>query len=170
MTGLRPCTACRRHVRVDATACPFCSTALPPGRAMYTRPGAITRAAVFSAALAGCSDHKQPPAPHAGSAPQGSDDLEQLLDDQPRTAEHPMRDAAPVDAAVQVAQPIDAGPPVDAGVDQQALAEKKRRAEERRRKLEEQRRLQEQLQLEQLRNDHINAKPYGAPPARRRVV
>lgn len=137
---------------------------------MYVRPSAFTRAAVFSAALAGCSDHKQPPAPHAGSAQQGSDDLEQLLDEQPRTAEHPTLDAAPVDAAVQVAQPIDAALPVDAGVDQQALAEKKRRAEERRRKLEQQR--QEELQREVIdrQRDHIEAKPYGAPPARRRVV
>jgi hypothetical protein len=158
-------------VRVDVTACPFCATALPRARAVISRPSAFTRAAVFSAALAGCSDHKQAPAPHAGSAQQGSDDLEQMLDDQPRTADHPMRDAAAIDAAVQVAEPVDAALAVDAGVDQQALlAEKKRRAEERRRKLEEQQRREQQELFRQQQLDHINAKPYGAPPARRRVV
>ena len=167
MTALRPCVACKRHVRASATACPFCSAALPIGGARYTRPGAFTRAAVFSAALAGCSDHKQPPAPSAGSAEQGSDDLEKLLDYEPRTADHPVHDVAPIDAAVQIAEPVDAAVPVDAGVDQQALL-KKKREQERRRRIEEQRRLQEQLQVQQL--DQIQAKPYGAPPARRRVV
>jgi hypothetical protein len=133
-------------------------------------PAAFTRAAVFSAALAGCSDHKPPPTPTQGSAAQSDEELEKLLDYQPRTADHPIHDAAPVDAAVQIAEPVDAAVPVDAGVDQQALL-KKKREQERLRRIEQQRREQEQLQQVEVReHDHINAKPYGAPPARRRVV
>jgi hypothetical protein len=169
VTRLRPCVTCKRHVRAGASICPFCDASLPRGGDRYTTPGAFTRAAVFSAALAGCSDHKQPPAPTQGSAAQSDEDLEKLLDYQPRTAEHPMHDATPVDAAVQIAEPVDAAMPVDAGVDQQAL--KKKREQERLRRIEQQRREQEQLQQVEVReHDHINAKPYGAPPARRRVV
>ncbi len=47
---MRPCPACSRHVR-DAT-CPFCGAAVPaPVRTVIAGP--VTRAAVFSA-LAGC--------------------------------------------------------------------------------------------------------------------
>lgn len=167
MSALRPCVSCKRHVRVAAISCPFCNASLPRGGDRYSIPGAFTRAAVFAAALAGCSDHQQPPAPASGSAVQSDDDLEKLLDYQPRTADHPIHDAAPIDAPVQVAEPVDAAMPVDAGVDQQALL-KKKREQERLRRIEQQRRQQE----ERLRvQDHqIEAMPYGAPPARRRVV
>jgi len=47
---MRPCPACSRHVR-DAT-CPFCGAAVPAAaRSVFAGP--VTRAAVFSA-LAGC--------------------------------------------------------------------------------------------------------------------
>lgn len=167
MTALRPCTACKRHVRTSATTCPFCAEALSAGRAQYVKPGALTRAAVFAAALAGCHDHKTP-APKPAPA-QGSDDLENMLDQQPRTAEH-----AATDAAVQVATPDDAAAvAVDAGVDPQALYDKKRRADEQKKRMEEirQRRREQVDHVDQVQiHEHINAKPYGAPPARRRVV
>jgi hypothetical protein len=170
MSALRPCIACKRHVRIAASSCPFCAAALPPGRAQYVRPGAFTRAAVFSAALAGCSDHKQPPPPAPGSAQQGSDDLENLLDQQPRTADHPTPDAGAIDADVAVAATPDAAVAVDAGIDPQVLAAKKKVQEERRRRLEAEKRLRDQLLREQQVDVREMAKPYGAPPARRRVV
>jgi hypothetical protein len=169
VSELRPCTACKRHVRASATTCPFCDVALAPGRAQYVRPRALARAAVFSAALVGCKDHK-PPAPKPVPA-QGSDDLENLLDQQARTADHPA--TAPGDAAVQVATPDDAAVAavvVDAGIDPKVLYDKKRQAEERKKHVQEiQQRRHEAIDNGDVR-EHINAKPYGAPPARRRVV
>lgn len=160
MTALRPCSACKRHVRASATACPFCDATLAPGRAQYVKPSAFARAAVFSAALAGCKDHK-PPAPKPVPAQQGSDDLENMLDQQARTADHPV--TAPIDAAVQVAAPEDAA--VDKN--QQTDAKKKRLEEIRQRRHE----VDTDAHIhERVIHEHINAKPYGAPPARRRVV
>lgn len=163
MTELRPCPGCRRHVRIAAATCPFCAASLPPARAQFIRPGAFTRAAIFSAAIAGCSDHKQPPAPApaaSGSAAahgDGSDDLEKMLDNDGRTVQH----ASPVDAAIDApvdatAVAIDAAVAPDAGV-----VHKKRRI----------------IvppppppppDLEWQRQNI--PKPYGAPPARRRLV
>jgi protocatechuate 3,4-dioxygenase beta subunit len=48
---MTPCPACSRHVR-DAT-CPFCGAAVPAPATRSVFAGAVTRAAVFSA-LAGC--------------------------------------------------------------------------------------------------------------------
>ena len=49
---MRPCPACRRHVR-DERACPFCGAAVAPAAPRGLFAGPVTRAAVFSA-LAGC--------------------------------------------------------------------------------------------------------------------
>jgi hypothetical protein len=57
MSDLRPCPRCRRHVRIDERACPFCAAALAPGAPPVLPVGRLTRAAVFSAgaALAGAA-------------------------------------------------------------------------------------------------------------------
>lgn len=69
--SLHPCTRCLRHVRVDATACPFCGEAIrrvapAPSRRIA---GPMSRAAVFAgltACWSGSSTPAQPPTP--GSA------------------------------------------------------------------------------------------------------
>jgi hypothetical protein len=57
MIDLRPCSACRRHVRVDASACPFCGAPAEAAQARSMPRGRLTRAAVFAAgtALAGAA-------------------------------------------------------------------------------------------------------------------
>ena len=50
---LSPCPACARHVRVNATSCPFCGVAFEaaPGAvvpAMNSTAGGVTRAAIFA--------------------------------------------------------------------------------------------------------------------------
>lgn len=53
MIDLAPCPACRRHVRIDETACPFCTAALPAVEPRVLSRGRFTRAAVFAGAIAG---------------------------------------------------------------------------------------------------------------------
>jgi hypothetical protein len=56
MSDLEPCPACRRHVRVDESACPFCGGALEASAPRSLAAGRLTRAAVFAgAALAGAT-------------------------------------------------------------------------------------------------------------------
>jgi uncharacterized membrane protein YgcG len=57
MIDLTPCSACSRHVRVDAQACPFCGSAIAALAPRAVPRGRLTRAAVFVAgtALAGAS-------------------------------------------------------------------------------------------------------------------
>jgi len=142
--------------------CPFCAASLPATRAQYRRPGAFTRAAIFSAAIAGCSDHKQPPAPAptpgGSAASSGSDDLEEMLDNDGRTVQH----ASPVDAAIDApvdasAVAIDAAVAPDAGV-----------VHNKRRIVPPPPPPPPPPDLEWQRNNI--PKPYGAPPARRRLV
>ena len=178
MVELVVCTGCRRHVAVTELTCPFCAGELPTQRPQRVLVGRLGRAAMLSAVLAACdSKPADTPAPVLAPAHEsgsGSDDLEQLLDVDHRVVER----ASPADAAVPdaaaIAQAPDAGLRPDAGVDP-ALAERKRRAAERRRekqRLEALRLEEEQRQLRELHKmNHIErAKPYGAPPARRRVV
>ena len=54
MIELRPCPACRRHV-ADEVACPFCGATRAPAAPHRIPAGRLSRAAVFaSATLAGC--------------------------------------------------------------------------------------------------------------------
>ena len=153
MSELVVCPACNRHVRAHEAACPFCSRALPRLRPQrIALVGRVSRAAVFSAALVACAD-KKPAAPPA----QGSDDLEKMLDDKPKV-EH-SDTPAPIDAAV-VVEPdasiadagVDAGVPPDAGV------------------VRKTKKVQTIERVKPPDDRIINAKPYGAPPARRRIV
>jgi hypothetical protein len=175
MTDFAPCPACQRHVEIREIACPFCASQLPRLRPQWSLPSRLTRAAIFSAALAACSDDKpRPPAPQPGSGASGSD-LEKLLDGDHRTVDRPAPaiDAALPDATA-IAAAVDAGVPPDAGIDPKVLAEAKRRREAERRRKEQERLRQQQeqeLELQRLKEDvRHHAKPYGAPPARRRVV
>ena len=52
MSTLTPCPACARHVREQT--CPFCGADVPLPAARPRFVGPVTRAAVFSAAVAGC--------------------------------------------------------------------------------------------------------------------
>lgn len=179
---LVPCIVCRRHVSVGETTCPFCAAAVPVQRARRFAPsGRITRAAVFSAALVGCET--KPETPKAAPAPQheGSDDLEQLLDGDRHVADRPAPPRAdasvPADATAIAVTAVDAGMRPDAGVDAKLLAAKREKQqrekrERERREREERERIERQLDEQTLRNPdwQIQAKPYGAPPARRRVV
>jgi len=172
MSELVPCPACMRHVTMHEIACPFCARALPAPRAQRAYViGRVTRAAVFSAALAACSSDKPKQEPPPAK---GSDDLEKLLDEKPEKVEHPDV-VPPADAAEALAQTVDAAVTSDAGVDVEAqkkkLAERKKLAEQKKREAERREAERLRAQEELLRNDQIhNAKPYGAPPARRRIV
>ncbi len=54
MIDLAPCSACRRHVRIDEATCPFCGAAT--AGAPRTLPvGRFARAAVFAGAVAGAA-------------------------------------------------------------------------------------------------------------------
>ncbi|HEY5952292.1 MAG TPA: hypothetical protein VIV40_42635 [Kofleriaceae bacterium] len=175
-----PCPACKRHVATREITCPFCARAVSPVKPKHiVLVGKVTRAAIFSAALAACrSDDKPSPAPVPA---QGSDDLEKLLDHDGSEVAHP----TPIDASVAqmpddaaaIAESVDAAVP-DAGIDaaeqkriaNQRIADKKRREAERTRR-EEERRRREQEELMRKMQDHRNInKPYGAPPARKRLV
>lgn len=162
---MTPCSACARHVKHDETTCPFCGAPFIAPAARNVRVvGRVTRAAIFSAALVACGKHEEPkPQPQPkGSAEHLDQDFNQLLGSADTQV-------APRDAAVAIAP--DAA--VDAGLSdeertrqlQQVQQQKQHADEERRRREREQQQLQQQ-QVQQ----HYNAKPYGAPPARRRVV
>jgi len=56
-------------VRIVAATCPFCAASLPAARAQYHAPRALTRAAIFSAALAGGCEKGAPPPKPAPSVP-----------------------------------------------------------------------------------------------------
>jgi hypothetical protein len=148
-----PCPACKRHVATHEVACPFCAHRFTPRAQHIALVGRVSRAAVFSAALAACSNDKPPP-PAAPPA-QGSDDLEQLLDKQGNAVEPTA--PPPIDAAVP--EPDTAV--VDAGVADAGVVIKKKRRQ--------QKEAVEKLP-DTLPDRIINAKPYGAPPARRRLV
>jgi hypothetical protein len=171
------CVHCRRHVGVRETVCPFCASALPAQRPQHVPlRGRLSRAAIFSAAaaLVGCDSKPSTPAPvpahGSGSGSGSADDLEKMLDVDQHVVDHP---APPADAAVDaiaIAATVDAGVPVDAGVDPAVVAEQRRRREaERKRREQERLRREQQLIDQQIMRQNV-AKPYGAPPARRRVV
>lgn len=171
------CGGCRRHVDSRETTCPFCAAAVTarPQRAFLR--GRLSRAAVFSAALVACESKQSPPAPAPVPQQQGSDDLETMLDGDQHVADQarvPVAPTTPTDASLADAGAIetataDAGVPADAGMDRAKILELKlekdrRRREKRRKKMEEQ-------LVQPPPYDQINIpKPYGAPPARRRLV
>jgi hypothetical protein len=67
-----PCARCRRHVAALEDACPFCGTSRTPiRRALVVKPGRLSRAAVF-AGLAACYTSGPPPAPPRSPPPDGS--------------------------------------------------------------------------------------------------
>jgi hypothetical protein len=165
MNSLAPCPSCKRHVRVGVASCPFCATSLPVLRARNSVPRALTRAAIFSAALAGCQTKSKAPSPSAGSA---TAPVQHVADD---AAPAPVADAAEAmgsatgsagsatGSAGSAAVADDAGL-ADAGVGS-ADALKQRKLD----------RLHEKRDRKTI--DHVErqmAKPYGAPPARRRIV
>jgi hypothetical protein len=107
------CASCKRHVAIGEVACPFCGAAVSTAKPPRFVPRALSRAAVFAAALTGTACDQGRPTPKVearGSA------------------------AARGDAAVDAL-----------GGD-------------------------EQLRREVEAIEHEIAKPYGAPPARRRRV
>lgn len=169
---LVPCTQCRRHVDAGESACPFCGCVVVERPRLASPRGKLTRAAVFSAALAGCNSKQEPPKPAPAPAQQqGSDDLEKMLDgdhhvDRPAAPVDASVAMEPVDAAVMASQPVDAGSPLDVAVPTRGHGHHVR------------------VHKEgppppppppppddpNNPNWHANPKPYGAPPARRRLV
>lgn len=173
---LVPCVHCSRHVGVTETNCPFCRRGISVQRPQFAFASKLTRAAIFSAAVVACDSKTAKPTPapvptQAGSATgSGSDDLEKMLDADGRTVERADR-VTDAGAAEAMAAVSDGG--LDGGV-----AATIRTPEEIRERKEQVRRdaeiVQEKVRKnrekqEELRIQH-NAKPYGAPPARRRVV
>lgn len=151
---LAPCPSCKRHVRLGVVSCPFCASALPALRARTFIPRAITRAAIFSAALAGCQDKKSTPAPAAGSA----------MGSALGSAAAVVPDDAPPPVADTAVSTADDAAVADAGTESgSAAAMEKAKAQKIR--LEKDKKDADFLKQRQ----HM-AKPYGAPPARRRIV
>jgi hypothetical protein len=63
-----PCPACRRHVRADETACPFCASAMPadfvpPPRPVVRAVGPLTRSAVLFLGATACGGSVAPSEP-----------------------------------------------------------------------------------------------------------
>jgi hypothetical protein len=61
---MTPCTSCRRHVALEETACPFCGAAVTASAPRPIRAvGKLTRSAVFAGAslASGCWVDKAPP-------------------------------------------------------------------------------------------------------------
>lgn len=65
---MRPCERCRRHVRVDETACPFCSATVTVVRLPDVVVGRVSRsewlaivATLGAGALIGCDKNKDAP-------------------------------------------------------------------------------------------------------------
>jgi hypothetical protein len=154
---LRPCPRCHRHVDGTEASCPFCTALLPA--AAESRPvlrGRVSRAIVFGAALASgaCKDKpKIEPAPVTSTGSAAADAATAVVasDAADRAGTDPVIDAGVADAAVADA----ATTPADA-------------ATRERKKLDKQEYLEERLR--RLRERNALPKPYGAPPARRRVV
>ena len=118
--------------------------------------------------------HDEPkPAPPVGSAEKLDQDFNQLLGSaEPGSAVAHASDAAVAADAAQVAVPVDAMSDEERTRQLQHAQDQHKHDEEqalRRQREEEQRRREEQIRLQQQDFNH-NAKPYGAPPARRRVV
>lgn len=76
-----PCSTCRRHVRVDATECPFCGASAPGAHApaTHTVRARLTRGAIFtlgaSAVIVGCGSEQAiygAPAPDTGTVTDGA--------------------------------------------------------------------------------------------------
>lgn len=153
MSDLRPCTECSRHIRVADPACPFCGAG---NDAPFTPPrmpaGRLSRAAIFAGALAtgaaACGTNPEPIDP-ADNETTGDDQVLQQHDTTTDTTDN-VTPAPPPDAMMAAPPPVvDAmvaakpppPPPADAGV---AVHPK-------------------------WDPNHI-PKPYGAPPARKRLV
>ena len=76
---LRVCTACRRHFGQEA-ACPFCAAVAPASEPRTFAPAGVSRAAVFaSATLAGCWTSNAPPQ-NAPSLPSNQQQQQQHVD------------------------------------------------------------------------------------------
>jgi outer membrane protein OmpA-like peptidoglycan-associated protein len=94
---LLPCPACRRHVRIDATVCPFCSGRLDPeaaGKQHRLRLAQITFNTAVAAAILGCgATTATPPQP----APPAVEKADAATAHQDAGDEAPMVDAG-VDA------------------------------------------------------------------------
>lgn len=66
MSDLEPCPACRRHVRIDEAACPFCAVALAGAEPRGLSSTRVARAVVFAGAAlasvaAGCGGKQKAP-------------------------------------------------------------------------------------------------------------
>ncbi len=165
---MTPCPGCSRHVRDGELACPFCDSALATPRPRAPVVGRVTRAAVFSAALVACGGKHDDakPAPH-GSAEHLDQDFNQLLGSAEGSAQPGANDAG-------VAQVVaDAAVAVDAGLSDEERTRQLQRAQEdeqrKKQQQQQQREIEDQRRVQQ-RDWHNVAKPYGAPPARRRIV
>ena len=174
---LVPCVHCKRHVGATETACPFCATALPPQRSQFAFAARLTRAAVFSAAVVGagaCKDSSKSSAAlqptTAGSAAATGSATGSATDASTPPVDH----TAPVtvtDGGVDDAAIADAGASGDAGVvlnEQQRNEIIKKKEQDRGDNVDDGRR--REIQRDLRRKMQQNAKPYGAPPARRRIV
>ena len=154
MSELQPCEACRRHIRITEQACPFCAEQVARRSPLGSARSVILASALAGASALGCSDERP-----ATKAPPPVDEpvaVEKPVEDDPLVA---MPYGAPPPPVIADAAPVaDAAP--DAGAPDAAAKKKKRKAKTK--------------VIKAPKPDPapvpIPNMPYGAPPARHRIV
>lgn len=144
MSELQVCEACQRHIRASESKCPFCDSQ----NSNRSRLGTVILAgALASASALGCSDERP-----ATKAPPP-------VADTPAVVSIDAAAANPMDAAMPDASSADAGA-ADAGAKDAAVVKKRKKKVKK-----------EQLKPKEAPPvDERTQMPYGAPPARRRLV
>jgi hypothetical protein len=127
-----PCPSCRRHVRADETACPFCASALPadfvpPPRPVVRAVGPFTRSAVLFLGATACGGSVAPtePMPLVFYGPAVVEDAGAEASMRDAAADTAVADAATDAADDEPSSPVFYGPApvlVDAGGDQETDA------------------------------------------------
>jgi hypothetical protein len=128
MSALVPCVSCKRHIRVDTDACPFCAAVVPEGFARGIIPAAnrrLDRLALFTFATAltvgacgGIDDGKASKDDDGGTVQNAHD---AGVDVDPGTLAGAYG-GPPLDSGLRDARAKDAASPRDAGPDDDGSA------------------------------------------------
>lgn len=183
--NLRPCSGCRRHVSDRDVVCPFCDAALASARPHLRAFGRLSRAAVFATAV-GC--HKSAPPPTQPSPTEQRPFAVAPADATASVRGVVTSGGAPVSGITVTLAPLGAPVRRQTRTDAQGVyvfegvPEGRYRVspETNRRRpspsadldLTANARLEQNFEIPVAEpvDHHHEAKPYGAPPARRRVV
>lgn len=156
MSELQVCEACRRHIRVSERVCPFCTEQVTKRSPLGAARNVILASALAGASAMACSDERPatkapPPVDEPASTPASDAAAAKAADDTIPAMPY----GAPPPPPIADAAPADAGA-VDAAV---AKKQKKRKAKSKV--------IKSPLPAPMPDPPPM---PYGAPPARRRMV